>query len=275
MKSTGRCGGDGVRMRGRVRMDCRVRVQGTFRVLSGAILVLALATTVIACSEGDGGASSNAATDPAAPSASGWSAPVSGYGLSGNGDERDAYFGDLHVHTTYSMDAFQFGTLATPDDAYRYAQGEAIKHPAGFDIQLDRPLDFYAVTDHGFYLGVMREVADTSTEISKYPASKPLHNLNAPENLTLESLPTRNFRAFIGGLRTAIAGSNPLKEEVQSIMRSTWEDEVLAAERHYEPGTFTTFAAYEFSSTKEDSGSMHRHVIFRGAENPPAVPSIV
>ena len=65
----------------------------------------------------------------------------------------NAYFGDLHVHTTYSMDAFQFGTLATPDDAYRYAQGEAIKHPAGFDVQLDRPLDFYAVTDHGLSSG--------------------------------------------------------------------------------------------------------------------------
>ena len=55
---------------------------------------------------------------------------------------RYAYFGDLHVHTAYSMDAFQFGTLATPDDAYRYAKGEAIKHPAGFDMQLERPLIF-------------------------------------------------------------------------------------------------------------------------------------
>ena len=46
---------------------------------------------------------------------------------------RNAYFGDTHVHTTYSFDAFVFGTLATPDDAYRYAKGEAIKHPGGFD----------------------------------------------------------------------------------------------------------------------------------------------
>ena len=185
---------------------------------------------------------------------------------------RKAYFGDLHVHSTYSLDAYQFGTLASPDDAYRYAQGEAIKHPGGFHMQLDRPLDFYAVTDHGFYIGVVRAGAATSTEISTYAAMKSLHNLNAAENLTLESIPRRNFRAWIGGLRNAMAGSEPLRAEVARIMRSTWADSVQAADRHYEPGKFTTFAAYEFSTTKQDGGSMHRNVVFRGTENMPAMP---
>ena len=186
--------------------------------------------------------------------------------------QRNAYFGDLHVHTTYSMDAFNFGTLATPDDAYRYAQGEAIKHPGGFDMQIDQPLDFYAVTDHGFYLGVVPAGADTSTDISTNPAMKPIHNLNAPENLTLESIPTRNFRTFIRGVASVMNTSETFREQVADIMRNTWLDEVRAADHHYEPGKFTTFAAYEFSSTKEDGGSMHRNVIFRGTENMPAVP---
>jgi hypothetical protein len=56
--------------------------------------------------------------------------------------QRNAYFGDLHVHTTYSFDAYAFGTLATPYDAYRFARGEAIKHPAGYEVQLTEPLDF-------------------------------------------------------------------------------------------------------------------------------------
>ena len=54
----------------------------------------------------------------------------------------NAYFGDLHVHTKYSFDAYIFGTKATPDDAYRYAKGDSIKHPLGFDMQLEDPLDF-------------------------------------------------------------------------------------------------------------------------------------
>ena len=82
---------------------------------------------------------------------------------------RSACFGDLHVHTNYSFDAFGFGTVATPDDAYRYAQGEAIEHPAEFEVKLRAPLDFYAVTDHAQFLGGVEAAADPSTDISRLP----------------------------------------------------------------------------------------------------------
>lgn len=129
-------------------------------------------------------------------------------------------------------------------------------------MQLDRPLDFYAVTDHGFYLGVVGAGADTSTEISTYAAMKSIHNLNAAENLTFESIPRRNFRAWIGGLRDAMAGSEPLRAEVARIMRSTWADSVQAADRHYEPGKFTTFAAYAFSSRGSWAGYSGTGLVF-------------
>ena len=104
---------------------------------------------------------------------------------------RNAYFGDLHVHTNYSFDAFAFGTVASPYDAYRFAKGEAIKHPSGFDVQLNAPLDFYAVTDHAMFLGAVKAAADTSTVFSRQDHVQGLHNLNAPENQNFESVPQR------------------------------------------------------------------------------------
>ena len=85
------------------------------------------------------------------------------------GEERSAFFGDLHVHTAYSFDAFSFATRTTPDDAYRFAAGEAIRHPSGNEMQLDRPLDFYAVTDHAAYLGVLRALADPGHPLADEP----------------------------------------------------------------------------------------------------------
>ena len=118
--------------------------------------------------------------------------------------QRNAYFGDLHVHTTYSFDAFSFGTLATPYDAYRFALGEAIKHPAGFDMQLSEPLDFYGVTDHAMFMGVAPKAADTSSDISKYPLTEVLHDLNEPGNMDRWSLP-RRLRPPPSRTRAAVA----------------------------------------------------------------------
>jgi hypothetical protein len=72
--------------------------------------------------------------------------------------EKHALFGDLHVHTMYPFDAFVMGTLASPDAAYDFAKGGVLTHPGGFDMQLEVPLDFYAVTDHAFYLGALRSM---------------------------------------------------------------------------------------------------------------------
>ena len=92
--------------------------------------------------------------------------------------DKNAYFGDLHVHTANSFDSYTFGNINSPDDAYRYARGAALPHPSGYQIQLKRPLDFYAVTDHGIFLGVMKSASDENSFLSKYDWVKPLHNLN-------------------------------------------------------------------------------------------------
>jgi hypothetical protein len=188
--------------------------------------------------------------------------------------DRNAYFGDLHVHTTYSFDAYAFGTVATPADAYRYARGEKIRHPGGFDVQLRQPLDFYAVTDHAMFLGVAKAAADTSTAISEFDFAEVLHGINEPDNLTIMSLPQR-IKAFSGLLpRLAVAVSEGRvdREMVLEITRSAWRDTIAAADLWNDPGRFTTFAAYEYTSSSDDRGNLHRNVIFRDTRELPEIP---
>ncbi len=188
--------------------------------------------------------------------------------------KRSAYYGDLHVHTVYSFDAFAFGTLATPYDAYRYARGEAIQHPAGFDVQLNKPLDFYAVTDHAMFLGAVKEAADPTTLFSQLPHVQALHNLNADANMNMDSLPgrTQAFTNFLPSTLTGIADGSIDSEMVDNISRSAWADIVNAAEAYNNPGEFTTFVAYEYTSSSDDRGNLHRNVIFRDADKLPAMP---
>ncbi|MDP6377869.1 MAG: DUF3604 domain-containing protein [Pseudomonadales bacterium] len=188
--------------------------------------------------------------------------------------KRNAYFGDLHVHTDYSFDAYAFGTVATPYDAYKYAKGQPIRHPAGFEVKLRKPLDFYAVTDHAMFLGGVKAAADTSTAFSRLPHVQALHNLNAPENQNLESLPQRGtaFGTFLPEtLRGVIDGSIDA-EMVNQIAQDAWADIVTAAQTHYQPGTFTTFVAYEYTSSTDDRGNLHRNVVFRDDDKLPAMP---
>ena len=188
--------------------------------------------------------------------------------------KRSAYFGDLHVHTTYSFDAFAFGTMASPYDAYRYAKGETIKHPAGFDLKLREPLDFYAVTDHAMFLGALPAAADTSTEFSKYDFNQGLHNFNAPEKLNTDTVQERFalFRGFLPGILTGIVDGTVDVDKLNEIVVDAWADTINAAELFNDPGKFTTFVAYEYTSSTADMGNLHRNVIFKGADKLPAMP---
>lgn len=191
-------------------------------------------------------------------------------------DERKAFYGDLHVHTTYSLDGYAFGTLSTPYDAYRYAKGEAIKNPAGFEMKLKKPMDFYAVTDHAMFLGVLGEASDTNTEFSMNEFSKPFHNLNSPENMDTGLLSQlRRFSVFSDFVPSAvdqIISGQLDRSEVMGVVRNAWKDTINAADLFYEPGKFTTFAAFEYTTFGPNMGNLHRNVIFRGTEKLPREP---
>ena len=188
--------------------------------------------------------------------------------------DRNAYFGDLHVHTTYSFDAFAFGTTATPRDAYRYARGETIQHPAGFDLTLREPLDFYAVTDHALFLGLAAEAANTDSTFSRYAVSEPLHNLNKDDNRGFLSLLPRLqiFGQFVSGALGGMLDGSIDRQEAVRVAKSAWRDIVESADDFYIPGVFTTFAAYEYTSSSDDRGNLHRNVIFRDTRKLPAEP---
>ena len=200
---------------------------------------------------------------------------------------RNAYFGDLHVHSTYSFDAFAFGTLATPADAYRYAKGAAIRHPGGFDVQLRQPLDFYSVTDHAMFLGLLNVAADPTTEYSKYEVSKPVHNLNKPKSSLFGILPEsiqdildglfimkrlRSYRSFIPDTVQGVMDGSIDKGLIDKTVRTAWLDVINAAQTFNKPGEFTTFIGFEYTASTTDFGNLHRNVIFKDNYRIPAVP---
>ena len=201
-------------------------------------------------------------------------------------EDRNPYYGDLHVHTKHSFDAYIFGVTASPDDAYDWAKGKTIKHPLGYYMKNDVPLDFYAVTDHGFFMGMMQAYADPNGKMSKQDFTKVFHNLNEPENLTIESAGKRSD-IFSSILAAAIIDPYPdwhpkllgayfnrhiqsaLKAFDDDIHKSAWADVARAAEEHNDPGKFTTFIGYEFTtSTNVEGGNLHRNVIFEGSKAP-------
>ncbi|NWG45392.1 MAG: DUF3604 domain-containing protein [Alphaproteobacteria bacterium] len=167
---------------------------------------------------------------------------------------REAYFGDLHIHTQYSFDSFIYNVRTTPDDAYRYAKGEAIDLAGGSKIRISgAPLDFIAVTDHAEFLGVMPGANDPADPLSKTPVAESLRTGTQEER--------SKAWATIGG--ALVAGQrDPAIDDVPAL-RAAWSRIVEAAERHYEPGRLTTFAAYEYTSAP-DRQNLHRNVIFRG-----------
>lgn len=199
------------------------------------------------------------AAEAAAPE-TGPSEPTKTAGFS---ETRNAYFGDLHIHTRNSFDAYIFNVRRTADDAYRFAKGETVTHPSGFDMTIaGGPLDFYAVTDHAEYLGILPAMNTPGTELSELPRAKDMFSRD-PLKIT----------AAFQGVGASVRSGEKIDEMYDSpLINSVWRENVDSAERYNEPGVFTTFAAYEFTSVTTNSedgtfggGNLHRNVFFRGA----------
>ncbi|MGB0906924.1 MAG: DUF3604 domain-containing protein [Maricaulaceae bacterium] len=224
-----------------------------FWIMGAAVCALA------ACGQTDTNtAATDAPTKAAETSATELAGRTAGYSA-----DKNAYFGDLHIHTKNSFDAYIFNVRTTPDDVYRFAKGQSVRHPSGFDIKIwGEPLDFVAATDHGAYMGVLPAMNTKGTELSKLEMAKDMFSTD-PEKITAA------FGMVGGSIRSGIPIEGAYDKELIS---KTWQDTVAVADKHYKPGKLTTFAAYEYTSVTmrpdDESfagGNLHRNVVFKDA----------
>ncbi len=163
---------------------------------------------------------------------------------------RNAYFGDLHLHSSYSVDAFLFNTRTTPEESFRYAKGEAVDY-YGVPQKRLAPLDFLALTDHAEYLGVARMAVDPKGPFAGTEWFKKLTSTDA-----------KIAGAAFGEVAASMANNKPLPEfSDPALLRSAWKTYVSAAEKYNDPGKFTAFVAFEWTSLPNFS-NLHRCVIF-------------
>ena len=176
----------------------------------------------------------------------------------------NVYWGDTHLHTYLSSDAFPMGTLTTPDEAYRFAKGETVRATGGEDVRLRRPLDFLMVSDHAENLGVLPRLVAGDPELLESADGPRIFELLAatpalPEVLGANSLEEYNVGTrALGNAKQAMGGDYGIDDD---FIGDVWKSVIEAAERHNDPGTFTTFVGYEYTSS---SPGLHRNVMFAG-----------
>ncbi len=162
------------------------------------------------------------------------------------------FWGDTHVHTSYSTDAGMIGNRLGPDEAYRFARGEEVVSSMGIRAKLQRPLDFLVVADHAENLGLAPMIVASNPELLKTAFGRKIHAL------VKAGKPGEAYVLWGTGMA---AGTDPLKGQ-DALTRSMWERLTSAAERYNEPGKFTALIGFEWTSSP-GGNNLHRNVIFR------------
>ncbi len=198
-------------------------------------------------------------------SASAWAAEPAGEpGRSAGGRNvlKNVYFGEQHLHTSASPDAFAIGTRGTWEDAYRYAMGEEVAlSTTGEKMKKSTPYDFVGITDHAEYFGVMPRLIDPKDPLSKSDFAKKLADKNAKM-----TDPTSAVSIILHSILT----STGMPEYIApKMLPENWQRYVKAANKHNKPGKFTTLIAFEWTSIP-NGRNMHRNVFFRNDTGPKA-----
>ncbi len=177
-------------------------------------------------------------------------------------------WGDTHLHTSYSFDAYLNRNMtADPDTAYRYAKGLPVINP-GDDarVQIDTPLDFLVVSDHAVYLGVMRHVVDKGIPTDDMGLQEKFRAWLAQRWLRGVVEDDEGMAAFASFLPEPMsveeAAANPPAGGIPGateMARTAWQESIRITDSHYEPGKFSTFIGWEWSSIPAGA-NLHRVV---------------
>ena len=167
---------------------------------------------------------------------------------------RRVYFGDTHLHTTNSPDAYLFGVTLGPDVAFRFAKGERVESTHGVPLQLIRPLDFLVVSDHMEYLGLMPRLFGGDERLLATEYGRMLHALSAAK-------PDGLFEAAMIVIQDL--ARNERKMAVPELEAEIWSQVAETADRHDQPGLFTAFTGYEWTSMIAGD-NLHRVVLYKG-----------
>jgi hypothetical protein len=161
------------------------------------------------------------------------------------------FFGDTHLHTSWSTDAGMVGNLRGPEDAYVLARGGVITSSSGFPVRLKRPLDFLVVSDHAENLGLAPAIAESNELLLSYEWGREIHDAVKAGD------PTKAFDMWIRQVNAAddkLAGSG--------MSKSYWQRANAIADQYNEPGLFTAFIGFEWTSMP-NGNNLHRNLVFR------------
>lgn len=168
------------------------------------------------------------------------------------------FWGDQHLHTSWSGDAGAAGTVIGPEEALRFAMGEEVTNNSGQPAKLHRPLDWLCVSDHSDGMGVISFIKDGDPELMKIPLLKQWNEGMNSGDPAIEKATSVNV------VQTQSQGKLPKELLDTSFSRTVWDKNIAIVEKYNKPGKFTAFIAYEWTSNYGGGNNLHRNIIYRG-----------
>ena len=168
------------------------------------------------------------------------------------------FWGDEHVHTGWSADAGAFGATLGPEEALRFARGEEVKSSLGEPAKLSRPLDWAAITDHSDGAGTIFEIRDGNPNLMVDPLVRRWHDM---------MVSGKGVEAASDIINAQANNRIPAVIKDPKLAFSIWKKNTSIMEKYNEPGRFTAFIGYEWTSNAGGGDNLHRNVIYRDGKD--------